>query len=254
MKRWLPAIPVFLLISTLLGCTLRGTTSPPKDTLSTPTATRTTIPTALAGEPSHTPPATVTPLPSVTGQGPEATITLSPTPAPTTVPTTAPTATVAQAVLTPTSPPTKQGPTTAAPTGEGFTQVLIYLIAVGDNGASGPKIGCDDSVIAVRRNIAPTRGVLRAALTELLSLKDQYFGESGLYNALYQSNLSVSDLTIDAQGTAIIQLTGQMALGGTCDAPRVKAQLEYTAFQFSTVKAVNITINGTPLDQALSQR
>ncbi len=38
-----------------------------------------------------------------------------------------------------------------------------------------------------------------------------------------------------------------------CDNPRVKAQLEETARQFSTVTSVKYFINGQPLDAALSE-
>jgi hypothetical protein len=42
-------------------------------------------------------------------------------------------------------------------------------------------------------------------------------------------------------------------LGGVCDSPRVQAQLEEIALQFSTVNSVAVFINGEPLDQVLSQ-
>lgn len=99
--------------------------------------------------------------------------------------------------------------------------------------------------------IAPTVAVLRAALNQLLALKSQYYGESGLYNALYQSNLTVGDLNI-VNGEAIIYLEGTFLQGGTCDSPRIQAQLEQTALQFSTVSSVSIYINNKPLKTLLS--
>ena len=78
-----------------------------------------------------------------------------------------------------------------------------------------------------------------------------YYGESGLYNALYQSNLRLG--SISRNGNAwTIRLTGSLLLGGTCDGPRVKAQLEQTALQFSTVKSVRYYVNGQPLESLLS--
>jgi hypothetical protein len=41
-------------------------------------------------------------------------------------------------------------------------------------------------------------------------------------------------------------------LGGVCDNPRVEAQLVETAMQFPGVMEAAITINGTPLEEALS--
>ena len=162
-------------------------------------------------------------------------------------------------------PPTSQPPTlaplptftpiTIPPTktiASGATNVNIFLVAIGDNGASGKKIGCNDSLVAVEVQIEPTLGVLRAALTKQFTLQGQmYYGSSGLYNSLYQSNLSIESLNI-VNREAIIQLKGSLVLGGVCDNPRVKAQLEESALQFSTVDKASVFINGVPLDQLLS--
>ena len=134
-----------------------------------------------------------------------------------------------------------------------FTRVNIYLIAVDDNGQSGPKIGCNDSVIRVIQAIPPTTAPLTGALERLLSLNDQFFGESGLYNALYQSDLQVENVVVQ-NGKATIRLTGQLRLGGVCDNPRVEAQIKQTALQFSSVTAVDVFVNGRPLAEVLSQQ
>lgn len=134
------------------------------------------------------------------------------------------------------------------PGGAKFTQVNIYLIGIG-----GGSVGCGDQVVAVKRNITPTTAPLTAALNQLLSIKTQYYGQSGLYNALYQSNLSIQKIT-QSGTTWNIYLGGSLRLGGTCDSPRVEAQLNRTALQFSTVKKVNYFINGVPLKTALSQK
>ena len=131
--------------------------------------------------------------------------------------------------------------------------VKIFLIALEDNGQSGVLVGCGDSVVPVTVTIPPTQGVLRAALEKLLSAKQQFYGESGFYNALYQSDLELESVTID-QGKAIIHLTGTVMLGGVCDSPRFEAQIEQTALQFSTVSNVEIFINDSPLEDALSQQ
>jgi len=165
--------------------------------------------------------------------------TLAPaTPIPTAV---RPTATMATATPTPIPP-------TATPA---TMTVQIFLIALEDNGRSGKKIGCDDSVVPVQVETPYTRGVLRAALEELLSIRDRYYGQSGLYNALSQSNLKVERVVIE-DGVATIHLSGTLILEGTCDNPRVKAQIEETALQFSTVREVRVFVNDTPLDEILS--
>lgn len=140
-------------------------------------------------------------------------------------------------------PATSSTPATAT-----FSQVNIYLIGIGSG-----SVGCGDQVVAVRRSITPTTAPLTAALNQLLSLHSQYYGQSGLYNALYQSNLYVSSIT--RSGTVWkIYLKGTLRLGGVCDIPRVEAQLQRTARQFSTVTQVYYYVNGVPLKDALSQK
>jgi hypothetical protein len=133
------------------------------------------------------------------------------------------------------------------------TSVKMYLVAVGDNGRSGKKIGCGDSLIAVTRRIAPATVPLSAALRLLLSDHHRFYGQSGLYNALFQSRLTVKHVIV-RNGRATIRLTGRMRLGGVCDDPRVGAQLRSTAYQFSTVHSVTIFVNGVPLSRRLSER
>jgi len=123
--------------------------------------------------------------------------------------------------------------------------VNIYLISTG-----GGAVGCGDEVVPVLRRIAPTPAPLRAALTELFALKSQTFGESGLYNALYQSDIRVERVAI-VNGRAEVALSGTLRLGGVCDEPRVVAQIESTVRQFSSVTSTAITLNGAPLADAV---
>ena len=128
--------------------------------------------------------------------------------------------------------------------------VQIFLIAMDDNGQTGIPVGCGDSAVSVQVEIPPTQGVLKAALVALLSVRDQYYGQSGLYNALYQSDLQVESVSIDG-GMASVYLTGSLTMGGECDAPRVQAQLEQTIRQFPSITDVAIYINGQPLADLL---
>lgn len=133
----------------------------------------------------------------------------------------------------------------------GVTKVKIFLIGIDDNGASGKKIGANDSAIPVLVDIEPTKAPLKAALAKLLSLNEQMYGQSGFYHSLYQSELDIKSVMID-NGEAVIELTGDLKLGGALDNPRVKAQLEETALQFESVNRVSIFIDGKRLDEVLS--
>lgn len=134
-----------------------------------------------------------------------------------------------------------------------LSEVTIYFIAVGDNGLSGPKVGCGDSLVAVKQPIEPTSGVIRASLNKLFSFKQQDIGESGLYNALWQSDLTLASARVD-DGVATVRLTGSVKLGGECDTPRFKGQIEQTILAQPGVKQANVFLNDQPIDQALSLR
>jgi hypothetical protein len=142
---------------------------------------------------------------------------------------------------------------TATPTDALFTRTQIYLIAVGDDGQLGKEIGCDDSAVPVEVVIEPTIAPLTAAINQLLALESEEYGQSGLYNALHASDLTLEGINIE-EGKATIALSGDLVLGGVCDNPRVEAQLRETALQYSTVDEVEILLNGEPLDQVLSQK
>lgn len=129
--------------------------------------------------------------------------------------------------------------------------VSIYFIALEDNGKSGKKIGCNDSLIPVKRTVSGTN-VLQAALTELLHYNQQYFGESGLYNALYQSRLQVEDIQIE-DAVATVKFIGEVSVGGVCDVPRFEEQIKSTILQFPMISQTEVFINNRPLKDFFSQ-
>ncbi|HHX44795.1 MAG TPA: LysM peptidoglycan-binding domain-containing protein [Chloroflexi bacterium] len=141
-------------------------------------------------------------------------------------------------------PPTPTPTPTATP-GVAI-EVRLYAIALGAG-----DIGCGDAVVpGVVRDILPTRAPLPAALDELLALGPAIPDRSDLYNALGQSDLRVE--AVDLVGdTAIVRLVGTLQIGGVCDEPRVRAQLESTVLQFAAVRDTIIFINGTRLDDLL---
>jgi hypothetical protein len=150
--------------------------------------------------------------------------------------------------------PTFPAPPTAtqAPPAPDVSEVQIYLVAVGDGGSSGKAVGCGDSLVPVKRQIQPTHQPIVAALNALFEIKTQTVGESGLYNALYQSNLRVESADVDGNGIATVVLTGQVMMGGECDTPRFKGQIEQTIISSGGVQSANILLNGKTIDQALS--
>ena len=141
--------------------------------------------------------------------------------------------------------PWTQGPWRPTPPAETTQDVTIFLISQG-----GGSVGCGDQVVPVVRRIASTDGVLVAALNELFNLKSQTIGESGLYNALYQSDVRVDRAAV-VNGQAQISLSGTVRTNGVCDKPRIIAQIEQTVRQFSSVTSTAITLNNQSLADAI---
>jgi spore germination protein GerM len=127
--------------------------------------------------------------------------------------------------------------------------VKVYLVAVDDNGKTGKKIGCSDSLVAVTRTIKPTLSPLKAALEELLRIPHDYSKQLGNY--WWGENLKVKSVSI-RKGVATINISGEGPyVAGVCDEPRITSQIEETAMQFPNVKRVKVFVNGRPLAEAI---
>lgn len=130
--------------------------------------------------------------------------------------------------------------------------LTIYYVAVADAGKSGKKIGCDDSLVAVTTESVTTTDTVKSAMQRLLANHEMYYGESGLYNALYQSDLTYVSSSVSGD-TVHVTLTGTLAQSGECDSPRVQAQLEQTAIKAASgATKAKITLNGKDLSDVLS--
>jgi hypothetical protein len=128
--------------------------------------------------------------------------------------------------------------------------IKIYLVAVGDDGKTGKKIGCGDSLIAVTRTIKKSAAPLTAAIRELLQTPQHPDGSSNLENFWKGRNLKVRSVSI-VNGTATIRLSGELSVAGICDEPRIEAQIDATARQFPTVKRVKVFIGKQTLAAAI---
>ena len=124
------------------------------------------------------------------------------------------------------------------------TTSAIKVALLDITGASnGVSRGCD-KVVMVDRQVAATSTPLSAALSMLFSLSTT--SVDGWFNFIGRTNATLAfDHATVASGTANVYLTGKLSgLAGVCDDPRAAAQIEGTALQFSSVKAVKIFLNG----------
>jgi len=207
-------------------------------------------PTSSSAAPSASP--TISATPSTTATG---TTTATPTSPPSTsaAPTTAAAPPPSSTPGAP--PPTQERQPTQEPQPTGLPEqtgpLSIYYVAVDDNGVSGPRIGCGDSLVATTTGPVRFTDQVRPSVETLLANKKRDVGMSGLINVLYQSSLTY--LGGELNGSTIsIWLSGQFMLGGVCDIPRAKAQLEYTAMAASGATSAHVYVNGRPIDEVLS--
>lgn len=158
-------------------------------------------------------------------------------------------------------------PATAADTSvpPPLEEMRIFLVELDRGGesaegaaapATGDTFGCGDRlravVVPVTTEGLATEARIAAALGSLLEAS----GGQGLYTALERSELAVErvEAVAGVAGLFRVHLTGQLRLGGVCDNPRVRAQLEATARQFAGVDDVEIEIGGEPLEALLTGR
>lgn len=128
-------------------------------------------------------------------------------------------------------------------------EIDIYLVAVGDKGNKGIKIGCDDSLVAITKKITPTVAPLKAAIEGLLAIPHEYSKELGNY--WWGKDLKLKSVVIN-EGVATIHISGEGPyVAGVCDKPRITEQIEKTAMQFSSVNSVKVFVNDKPLEEAI---
>jgi hypothetical protein len=127
-------------------------------------------------------------------------------------------------------------------------EVKVFLVALDDRGRRGRRIGCDDSLVPVTRNVSAAGTPLQAAVEELLALPREY--EGGLGNFWAGQGLRVQSAAVGA-GVATIRIRGTLPVAGVCDQPRIEEQIRATALQFRGVRSVRVFLNGRRLSDAI---
>ena len=114
-------------------------------------------------------------------------------------------------------------------------------------------IGCGDSIVATETGPVIYASQVEAAMSDLLENKDSVHGESGLMNALASSDLKYVSSVVSGD-TVTVELTGQVSSGGICDDPRIIAQLTHTAMVAAGTGEARILVDGTDINDRLSQK
>lgn len=166
------------------------------------------------------------------------------------------------ASVTPTPTPTATAP--ASPSGTASSpaaaarEATVYWVSLAGSGHDGVEFpGCGDQLV---ETTVPAQGSGEVGSTERVEAGIQallgdgeYEHSDGLVNALYQSDLTLQDVTIEGD-TVVVELSGQPISSGTCDDPRIISQLEYTAATNAGAYTARVLVDGTPIQEYLSQK
>ena len=146
-----------------------------------------------------------------------------------------------------------QGSVPAGPaSGEAMTRaVTAYYVLVDDGGRNGVRFGCNDSLVGIA-HASSGEEALPAAIGALLDPSGGALRrhEPEAYNALSQSRLKFLSGSFDGT-TVTVYLAGVLRPGGTCDVPRMEAQLTQTAVAATSAIRAEIYVNGRSLAEAL---
>lgn len=129
-----------------------------------------------------------------------------------------------------------------------------YFVLLDDGGSGGVRFGCNDSLVSVPLAAPLANEPLQSALHALLpGSSGEGSAPDGLYNALASSTLSFVSGYFDGS-TVVVNLSGTVRPAGTCDVPRIEAQLTHTAVTAVGATRAEIYINGRSLAEVLSTR
>jgi hypothetical protein len=128
----------------------------------------------------------------------------------------------------------------------------VYYIAIDNNGARWPAVGCNDSAVEMTKTVFEPYLAPEDAIRALLTTDESVYQPFGLYNVFENSELAL-DQVIMSWNTALTYLSWQLLIWWICDTPRVEAQLYYTTTQFDNIDDALFFINDEPLADILNQ-
>jgi hypothetical protein len=84
------------------------------------------------------------------------------------------------------------------------------------------KVGCEDSLVTYEIPVVSTR------LSSVLNALAVFDPPEGLHNPMKEKKLAVVSVEETPRGMPLVRLSGKPLLGGICDTPRLKGQIEET--------------------------
>lgn len=137
---------------------------------------------------------------------------------------------------------------------EGKTKLQVAVVKMEDDGKSGEKIGCGDSIIYIEKTAEGIKledsRKIQLALKELFAIGATTV-EGPYYNGLQHSkNLNVDSVNETNNGDSSIVsvlISGELISAGTCDDPRISEQIYSTIEANSSADKIEVLINDKDL-------
>lgn len=135
---------------------------------------------------------------------------------------------------------------------DSFTTIYIELEGASEEESIGCGDGADPLENLIHESLSEEQKI-KLALETLFEDKEQNNTKLNHYNALYQSELTV-DSVLWTPEIVTVALSGTLISGGTCDDPRIQAQImETIKANLSSDAIISVSINGDDLANYFDQ-
>lgn len=121
---------------------------------------------------------------------------------------------------------------------------LVFLVGYAgeefpgsENSESYQKVGCDDALIRYEIPVITMR------LASVLNALSAFEPPEGLHNPMKDKGVGISGVEERPRGTVVVDLRGELQLGGLCDSQRLRGQIEETIGLY--VENAEIHLNGS---------
>mgnify|MGYP001160634931 CR=1 FL=1 len=116
------------------------------------------------------------------------------------------------------------------------------LILPNDNGATGIRVGCNDSAVPINSGLELT-GITQSDIQTSLTALFTATQIPATYMTSLPTGLSVTNVSMNGD-LATVTLTGNLISSGTCTDARIQGQIVLTIFSYTGVNRTYITLNG----------
>lgn len=140
-----------------------------------------------------------------------------------------------------------------------FQSLKVNMVAqsgtVFPDGVEGLDFGCSDTLVTISTvpiEAESPEDRVAAAIEFLLDDSQYYHGDPAVTNSLTLSEtLELSNVELDRDAVHV-KLSGEPVVQSQCEAYRIQAQLYGTAASTAGVEEVNISVEGTELNEVLN--